>query len=247
MAVKWKGVFIVLHLLWHGASVFAISSEGPSQFTHFYDKQGVLVILILTRISTGLIMLFVVGVFVTVLATCLRFFDGSTEVSHVPLSVWCSVTRSMCCRWCGCWLSSLAFSPFSGCLTGWWWYTTPSPALSTGTPGSCSSVESWSTSTAPSTPFSTTPCPSSSGGPSKTSCAVVSLSTQWVWGENEIRLSSTLTEKHINICQELCFISNCINKSDCRGNETFFHGSIWVVLERKKNPLTHPLVYTLSG
>ena len=33
-------VFIVLHLLWHGALVFTVSSEGPSHLVAFYDTQG---------------------------------------------------------------------------------------------------------------------------------------------------------------------------------------------------------------
>ena len=40
MAFKQRGFFIVPHFLWHGNSVFAVSSEGPPQLRLFYDKQG---------------------------------------------------------------------------------------------------------------------------------------------------------------------------------------------------------------
>ena len=35
-----RGIFIVRYLQWHGASVFEVSSEGPSQKASLYDKQG---------------------------------------------------------------------------------------------------------------------------------------------------------------------------------------------------------------
>ena len=35
------GIFTVQHLLWHGASVFAISSEGPHWFSPADDKKWV--------------------------------------------------------------------------------------------------------------------------------------------------------------------------------------------------------------
>jgi hypothetical protein len=31
----------MLHLLWHGASVFPVSSKGPSHLVASYDTQGV--------------------------------------------------------------------------------------------------------------------------------------------------------------------------------------------------------------
>jgi hypothetical protein len=34
------GIFIVPHLLWHGTSVFPVSSEGPSHSVASYDPQG---------------------------------------------------------------------------------------------------------------------------------------------------------------------------------------------------------------
>jgi hypothetical protein len=34
------GIFIVPHLLWHGASVFPVSSEGPPHSVASYDTQG---------------------------------------------------------------------------------------------------------------------------------------------------------------------------------------------------------------
>jgi hypothetical protein len=36
---KQGGIFIVPHLLWHGASVFPVSSEGPSHLIASYDSQ----------------------------------------------------------------------------------------------------------------------------------------------------------------------------------------------------------------
>ena len=39
MAFEEGGIFIVPHLLWHGALVFVVSSEGPVQCSAFYDKQ----------------------------------------------------------------------------------------------------------------------------------------------------------------------------------------------------------------
>jgi hypothetical protein len=33
------GIFIVLHLLWHGASIFPVSSEGPPDSVASYDTQ----------------------------------------------------------------------------------------------------------------------------------------------------------------------------------------------------------------
>jgi hypothetical protein len=33
-------IFIVPHLLWHGASVFSVSSQGPPHLVAFYDTQG---------------------------------------------------------------------------------------------------------------------------------------------------------------------------------------------------------------
>ena len=35
-----RGIFIVRYLQWHGASVFEVSSERPSQKSALYDKQG---------------------------------------------------------------------------------------------------------------------------------------------------------------------------------------------------------------
>jgi hypothetical protein len=34
------GIFIVPHLLWNGASVFPVSSEGSPYLVAFYDTQG---------------------------------------------------------------------------------------------------------------------------------------------------------------------------------------------------------------
>jgi hypothetical protein len=39
-AVEQEGIFIELHLLWHRASVFPVSSEGPPHLVAFYDTQG---------------------------------------------------------------------------------------------------------------------------------------------------------------------------------------------------------------
>jgi hypothetical protein len=39
-AFEQGGIFIVPHLLWHGASVFPISSEGPPHSIASYDTQG---------------------------------------------------------------------------------------------------------------------------------------------------------------------------------------------------------------
>ena len=40
MAFEQGGIFIVPHLLWHGASVFPVSSEGPPHLVAFYDTRG---------------------------------------------------------------------------------------------------------------------------------------------------------------------------------------------------------------
>jgi hypothetical protein len=39
-AFEQGGVFIVSHLLWHGTSVFPVSSERPPQSVAFYDTHG---------------------------------------------------------------------------------------------------------------------------------------------------------------------------------------------------------------
>jgi hypothetical protein len=39
MAFVQGGIYIVPHLLWHGASVFSVSSEGPSHLITSYDLQ----------------------------------------------------------------------------------------------------------------------------------------------------------------------------------------------------------------
>jgi hypothetical protein len=39
-AFKQGGIFILPHLLWHGASVFSVSSEGPPHSVASYDTQG---------------------------------------------------------------------------------------------------------------------------------------------------------------------------------------------------------------
>jgi hypothetical protein len=39
-AFEQEGFFIVPHLLWHGASVFLVSSEGPPHSIASYDTQG---------------------------------------------------------------------------------------------------------------------------------------------------------------------------------------------------------------
>jgi hypothetical protein len=38
--VKQGGIFIVPHLLWHGTSVFPVSSEGPPHSVDSYDARG---------------------------------------------------------------------------------------------------------------------------------------------------------------------------------------------------------------
>jgi hypothetical protein len=40
MAFEQGGTFIVPHLLWHGTSVFLVSSEGPPQLVASFDTQG---------------------------------------------------------------------------------------------------------------------------------------------------------------------------------------------------------------
>jgi hypothetical protein len=40
-AFEQGGIFIVSHLLWHGASVFLVSSEGPSHSVASYDTQRI--------------------------------------------------------------------------------------------------------------------------------------------------------------------------------------------------------------
>jgi hypothetical protein len=41
-AFEQGGIFIVPHLLWHGASVFPVSSEGPPHLVASYDtREGV--------------------------------------------------------------------------------------------------------------------------------------------------------------------------------------------------------------
>jgi hypothetical protein len=39
-ACEQEGIFIVPHLLWHGALVFPVSSEGPPHLVDSYDTQG---------------------------------------------------------------------------------------------------------------------------------------------------------------------------------------------------------------
>ena len=39
-AFEQGGIFIVPHLLWHGASVFPVSSEGPPHSVASYDTRG---------------------------------------------------------------------------------------------------------------------------------------------------------------------------------------------------------------
>jgi hypothetical protein len=39
-AFEQGGIFIVPHLLWHGASVFSVSSEGPPHLVASYDTRG---------------------------------------------------------------------------------------------------------------------------------------------------------------------------------------------------------------
>jgi hypothetical protein len=39
-AFEQGGIFILPHLLWHGASVFPVSSEAPPHLVAFYDTQG---------------------------------------------------------------------------------------------------------------------------------------------------------------------------------------------------------------
>jgi hypothetical protein len=39
-AFEQGGIFIVSHLLWHGISVFPVSSEGPPQSVASYDTHG---------------------------------------------------------------------------------------------------------------------------------------------------------------------------------------------------------------
>jgi hypothetical protein len=53
-AFKQGGIFIELHLLWHGTSVFPVPSEGPSHSVASYDTHGDAEdLLTLTRIVTG--------------------------------------------------------------------------------------------------------------------------------------------------------------------------------------------------
>jgi hypothetical protein len=40
MAFEQGGIFIVPHLLWNGASVFRVSSEGPPHSVASYETQG---------------------------------------------------------------------------------------------------------------------------------------------------------------------------------------------------------------
>ena len=42
MAIEQEGIFIVSHLLWHGASVSAVSSQGPTHLVSSFDKQEVM-------------------------------------------------------------------------------------------------------------------------------------------------------------------------------------------------------------
>jgi hypothetical protein len=51
-AIEQGGIFIVPHLLWHGTSVFPVSSEGPPHLVASYDTRGCGGS-ILTRILTG--------------------------------------------------------------------------------------------------------------------------------------------------------------------------------------------------
>jgi hypothetical protein len=39
-AFEQGGIFIVPHLLWHGTSVFSVSSEGPPHLIASYDTRG---------------------------------------------------------------------------------------------------------------------------------------------------------------------------------------------------------------
>jgi hypothetical protein len=39
-AFEQGGIFIVPHLMWHGTSVFPVSSEGPPQSVDSYDTHG---------------------------------------------------------------------------------------------------------------------------------------------------------------------------------------------------------------
>jgi hypothetical protein len=39
-AFEQGGIFIMSHLLWHGTSVFPVSSEGPPHLVTFYDTRG---------------------------------------------------------------------------------------------------------------------------------------------------------------------------------------------------------------
>jgi hypothetical protein len=39
-AFQQEGIFIVPHLLWHGASAFPVSSEGLPHSVAFYDTEG---------------------------------------------------------------------------------------------------------------------------------------------------------------------------------------------------------------
>jgi hypothetical protein len=39
-AFEQGGIFIVPHLLWHGTSVFPVSSEGPPHLVDSYDTHG---------------------------------------------------------------------------------------------------------------------------------------------------------------------------------------------------------------
>jgi hypothetical protein len=39
-AFEQGGIFFEPHLLWHGASVFPVSSEGPSHLVAYFDTDG---------------------------------------------------------------------------------------------------------------------------------------------------------------------------------------------------------------
>jgi hypothetical protein len=41
MAFEQGEIFIVSHLLWHGTSVFPVSSEGPPHSVASYDTHGI--------------------------------------------------------------------------------------------------------------------------------------------------------------------------------------------------------------
>jgi hypothetical protein len=66
-AFEQGGIFIVQHLLWHGASVFSVSSEGPPHLVASYDTHGDAEDLFLPGSSRGDINVYLIQVTVTII------------------------------------------------------------------------------------------------------------------------------------------------------------------------------------